>query len=66
VWGFGQADRAEVVALGRNDPDAARPAGVDVAGLVDLEPVDRVLALGASVIWNRTCDPIAWSSLPSS
>src|SRR5215470_11590430 len=38
---------AQVVAAGREQPDAGRPAHVEVAGRVDLEPVDGVLTLGA-------------------
>ena len=41
-----QAEGSEVLAGGRDDPDPARPAGVEVARLVDLESVDRVLAVG--------------------
>src|ERR671932_244409 len=41
-----QLQEPEPLALGRDDPYAARPADVEVAGAVDLEPVDRVLARG--------------------
>ena len=44
---LGPLERAEVLALGREDPEAAGPGDVEVAALLDLDPVDRVLARGA-------------------
>src|SRR5215469_259710 len=46
VRGLGKPQRAEMLPAGREQPDAGRPAHVEVAGRVDLEPVDGVLALG--------------------
>src|SRR5215472_6228369 len=47
VRALGKPEGAQVVAAGREQPDAGRPAHVEVAGRVDLEPVDGVLTLGA-------------------
>src|ERR1044072_6396589 len=41
---LGEAQRAEVLAGGGQDPDAAGAADVEIAVAVDLEPVDGVLA----------------------
>src|SRR5437868_3771634 len=41
---LGQTQQAELLAVRREHPDAARTTDVEVAGDVDLEAVDRVLA----------------------
>src|SRR4029450_13203121 len=47
VRGFRQPERAEVTAVGREHPDAAGAADVEVSVDVDLHPVDRVLTRSA-------------------
>src|SRR5215471_16407632 len=47
VRAFREPERAQVVAAGREQPDAGRPAHVHVAGRVDFDPADGVLTFGA-------------------
>ena len=43
---FRASQRAEVFSFERNNPEAARPREVKIALLVDLQPIECVLALG--------------------
>src|SRR5215472_5501574 len=47
VRALGKPQGAEMLPAGREQPDAGRPAHVEVAGRVDLQPIDGVLAFGA-------------------
>src|SRR5215469_13475723 len=47
VRALGKPQRGEMLPAGREQPDAGRPAHVQVAGRVDLQPVDGVLTPGA-------------------
>jgi hypothetical protein len=53
VGALGEPEGAEVGSFGGEQPDAGRTADVEVAGLVDFDAVDGVLA-GAAVMSKKT------------